>query len=508
MTTALLRSMTWAALALTLALLVGACSHSAETDRLARLRAAGLVRVGITGTSPPWTLFDKDHRPAGYDVAVAREIARRIGISEAVFVPDAFKNFVEGLKTDKYDLVLNDLSPTPQRAEQVDFGRPYGVEDFRLFVREDDGTIQGLEDLKGKVVGVTTGTNNETWARAHIPGAEVRGYDNGSLIFRDLSLGRIDAVLISHFGGLRYAQANGLAVREASAPLTYQVFAPAMAKDQPELKAAVDRAIGDMIADGTIDRLAAEDVGVDYKMSDAIGLGEREAAAERKRTGGGDLVRSASAILWRSLPLLGPALLTTLSLGFTSFILGSVLGLGIALARIARQPAVRALALAYLSIFRGTPLLVQLLLIYFGLPETGLQVGPIPAAVTALTLFSAAYLSEDFRAGIRSVDRGQWEASIAMGMDHWLSLRRVILPQGLLTALPSSGSRLIALMKDTSLASAITVVELTRVADEVGASTFRYVEAFIMVGGIYWLINQTLTVIQLVLEHRMSRHLR
>ena len=494
-------------LAIAFVLLTG-CQPSETQDRWEQFRRAGEVRVGITGTSPPWTLFDADHQPAGYDVAVTREVVKRIGLGKVVFVPDAFKNFVEGLKTDKYDLVLNDLSPTPQRSEQVDFGRPYGVEDFRIFVKGDNDTIHGLADLKGKVVGVTTGTNNETWAKDHIPGAEIRGYDNGSLIFRDLSLGRIDGVLISHFGGLRYAQANDLPIREATQPLTYQVFAPAMAKGQIRLRSEVDRAISDMIADGTIDRLAADLVGVDYKMSNAIGIGEREAAAERRTTRGSDVVGGMVGLAERSLPLLGPAVSMTLLLGVTSFILGSVLGLGIALARLSNYSVVRAFALTYLSIFRGTPLLVQLLLVYFGLPETGFQIGPVPAAITALTLFSAAYLSENFRAGILAVDRGQWEAFTSMGMGYWLGLRRVILPQGLLTALPSVGSRLIALMKDTSLASAITVVELTRVADEVGASTFRYVEAFTMVGAIYWLINQILTIAQIFLERRLSRFTR
>lgn len=487
-------------------LALSACHEQGNDDRLSRLQQSGVVRVGITATSPPWTLFDADHQPVGYDVEVARAIAKRLGIARVEFVPDAFKNFVEGLRAEKYDLVLNDLTPTPARAEQVDFGRPYGVEDLRIFVRADDGSIHAVADLTGKRLGVTTGTSNDTWARAHLPHAEVVGYDNGALIFRDLSLGRIDAVLVSHFGGLNYAKANNLPLREATGPLSYHLSAPAMAKGQPALRQAVDRAVSDLIAEGEIDRLAERLVGVDYRMSTAIGLGEREAAAEHgpARTD----VEGIAGVLRRSAPLLLPALATTVGLGSVSFALGSLLGLVIALARLSHLRTLRVVAFAYLSLFRGTPLLVQLLLIYFGLPQFGLQLGPMTAAILALTLFSAAYLSENFRAGITSVDRGQWEAATSMGMGYWLALRRIILPQGLLTALPSTGSRLISLMKDTSLASVITVVELTRVADEVGASTFRYVEAFAMVGAIYWLVNQALTLVQLGCERRLSRHLR
>nr|WP_198981922.1 amino acid ABC transporter permease [Herbaspirillum sp. ASV7] len=207
----------------------------------------------------------------------------------------------------------------------------------------------------------------------------------------------------------------------------------------------------------------------------------------------------------RALPLLEKAALVTVGLGLGSFVLGSTLGMLIALARISELRPLRWLAFAYVSIFRGTPLLIQILLIYFGLPNYGITIDPIPAALLALTLFSAAYLSENFRSGINAVDRGQWEAAWSMGMGYWKTLLRVILPQGLRIAIPPLGSRLIALMKDTSLASTVTVVELTRVADQLGATTFRYMDMFIIVGSIYWIINQLLTILQTWLEEKLSR---
>ncbi|NDV72159.1 amino acid ABC transporter permease [Burkholderia cenocepacia] len=207
----------------------------------------------------------------------------------------------------------------------------------------------------------------------------------------------------------------------------------------------------------------------------------------------------------RSLPLLESAVTMTAFLGLASFALGSALGLAVALARVSSIRFLRGIAFAYVSIFRGTPLLVQILLIYFGLPRYGITLDPVPAALLALTLFSAAYLSENFRSGINAVDRGQWEAAHSLGMNYWKMMWRVILPQGLRIAIPPVGSRMIALIKDTSLASTITVVELTRVVDQVGASTFRYMEMFLMVGLIYWVINQILTIVQTIFEGRVSR---
>lgn len=213
-------------------------------------------------------------------------------------------------------------------------------------------------------------------------------------------------------------------------------------------------------------------------------------------------------LLGRAWPLLQSAIPMTLFLGVSAFVLGSALGILISLARLSSSRVLRWIGFAYVSIFRGTPLLVQLLLIYFGLPRVGIALDPVPASIAALTLFSAAYLSENFRAGITAVDTGQWEAARSLGMGYWKAMHRVILPQGLRIAIPPVGSRLIALMKDTSLASTITVVEMTRVADEVGAATFRYMEMFLIVGILYWLINQTLTILQGVIEMRASRHFK
>lgn len=245
-------------------------------DVLATARATGVVRVANTLASPPWSLLDEKNQPSGYDVEVAKEVARRIGVGRVEFIADLFKNFVEGLKADKYDLVMNDLTPTTERMKQVDFGAPYGVEDFRIFVRAVNNDIRDKPDLRGKRVGVTTGTSNESWARANLKESEIMTYDNGGLVFNDLAIGRIDAIISSHFGGMKYATVNKLPIKEVGPILTYQLSAPAMAKGQPALREAVSKAIADMHADGTIDRLSKRWVGVSYDMSAEIAKAQKE----------------------------------------------------------------------------------------------------------------------------------------------------------------------------------------------------------------------------------------
>jgi len=252
-----------------------------NVNLLARARAAGVIRIANTQSSPPWSMLGDDDKPTGYDVAVALEVAKCIGVPKVRFIADTYKNFVEGLKTDKYDLVMNDLTPTAVRKEQVDFSVPYGVEIFRIFVRKDNADITSKASLKGKRIGVSTGSSNDTWARSHLPGSDIRGYDNSGLIFNDIANGRIDAVIISHFGGLRHAAADRVPVKEVGEPLTYQLSAAAMAKGQPALRAAVDKALSGMLADGTIGRLGAKYIGKDYDMAGSI----KKAEAQLKASG-------------------------------------------------------------------------------------------------------------------------------------------------------------------------------------------------------------------------------
>ncbi|MFE9650376.1 amino acid ABC transporter permease [Streptomyces sp. NPDC006365] len=210
-------------------------------------------------------------------------------------------------------------------------------------------------------------------------------------------------------------------------------------------------------------------------------------------------------LIAQDFPELLSAMGITLMLGVVSFVLGFALGALVGLARISRFRLLKGLAIAYVSVFRGTPLLIQIMLVYYGLPQIGIMIEPVPSAILALTVYAAAYLSENFRAGIIAVDHGQWEAAHSMGMPYWRMLRRIVAPQAVRVALPPIGSRFIALMKDTSLASAVTVVELTRAAESIGSSTFRYMEAFLVAGAAYWLINTLLSVGQGALERRLGR---
>ena len=208
---------------------------------------------------------------------------------------------------------------------------------------------------------------------------------------------------------------------------------------------------------------------------------------------------------WDALPTLLAATPLTIGFALAAMLLGLPLGLTVALLRLYAPAPLRPLAGLYVSFIRGTPLLVQIFVIYYGLPSFGLVLSPVQGGVTALTLNAAAYLSETIRAAILSVPRGPSEAAYSLGLSRIQTMQRVVLPQASRVALPSLGNSLIGLVKDTSLVSVITVVELLRSAQLVLARTFEPFGPYLAAALIYWAISSALEVVQRRLEVRLSR---
>lgn len=208
---------------------------------------------------------------------------------------------------------------------------------------------------------------------------------------------------------------------------------------------------------------------------------------------------------WASVPALLVGARLTIGFALAAMVLGLPLGLAVTLLRLYAPGPVRWLAGLYVSFIRGTPLLVQIFVIYYGLPSFGIVLDPVVGGVLALTLNAAAYLSETIRAAILSIPRGQHEAAYSVGLSKAETMRLIILPQAARVALPSLGNSLIGLVKDTSLVSVITVVELLRSAQLVIARTFEPFGPYLAAALIYWAISSALEVVQRRLERRFAR---
>lgn len=206
------------------------------------------------------------------------------------------------------------------------------------------------------------------------------------------------------------------------------------------------------------------------------------------------------------LPLVKGALLYSLTLAIASFFFGLILAILTALARISGIKPLVAIARVYVSIIRGTPLLVQLFIIFFGLPSIGVMIDPIPSAIIGFSLSVGAYSSEVVRAAILSIPKGQWEAAYSIGMTYRQALQRVILPQAARVSVPPLSNSFISLVKDTSLAAAILVPEMFRKAQEIVASTYEPLLVYSEAALIYWMICFVLSIIQDRLENRLDRY--
>lgn len=223
------------------------------------------------------------------------------------------------------------------------------------------------------------------------------------------------------------------------------------------------------------------------------------------------------AFLGQTMVLLISGIPLLLQLAFFSIAAGAVLAVLLALMRLSGHPVLDWIARGYVFVFRGTPLLVQIFLIYYGLgqfPEVRQSFlwpflrQPYWCALLALTLNTAAYSSEIIRGGILSVPFGQIEAARACGMSRWLIFRRIVMPQGLRVALPAYGNEIILMTRSTALASVITLMEVTGIASKIIAETFRAVEVFICAGAIYLVLNFVISRVILWMERRLSPQLR
>ncbi|TCW87243.1 ABC transporter permease [Burkholderia sp. SRS-46] len=225
---------------------------------------------------------------------------------------------------------------------------------------------------------------------------------------------------------------------------------------------------------------------------------------------------STTSLLVQSLPVLAQGAVLTVKFAVLSMVFGLIGAVVLAMMGIRQSEgmtsgverfvvnALAALARAYVSVMRGTPLLVQIFVIYYGLPSLGISLDPTPAGVIALSANVAAYMSESMRGAINGIHRGQWLASYSLGLSWGQTLRYVIGPQALRIAVPSLSNSLISLIKDTSLVSVITVTELLRSAQEVIAATYQPLPLYLAAAAVYWVLCQILEWVQRWYEKRLS----
>lgn len=212
----------------------------------------------------------------------------------------------------------------------------------------------------------------------------------------------------------------------------------------------------------------------------------------------------SSTVFLQGLPLLLHAALATIGISLTGLLIGFFVAIGVCAARLSPNRAAHMFGGAYVFFFRGVPMLVQLLLVYYLLPFAGINVSPIVAAISAVSLCSASYIAEILRGGFLSIPPGHLEAARMLGLSPFDMLRRILVPQAFRLTLPSLVNEMVLLIKASSLISVVGVAELTRTAQNIAASTYRPLEAYLAAGLIYFVICGTLALVAHAAEYRLQ----
>jgi polar amino acid transport system substrate-binding protein len=451
----------WPLLFLPLVLLPS-CGGRRETG-LERVRRTGVLRWGgdLQGGEP--YVFDDPDQPGhliGFEVELADAIAEELGV-EAEFTQNDWSSLVPSLERGSFDVAMNGLEVTPARADTVLFTRPYFIFSAQLVVRrEDRDTYHSLDDLTEHRVG--TLANSFSWELLNQSGVEVVTYEGVEEPYSDLESGRLDGVLLDDIIAARYGLNRPSLVLAADVEDGY--YSVACRHGDEDLRDAIDDALATLSQNGRLREILAR-----WEIDS-----EREARMATwtdEDTHAMLLVHSRATFSAHHALLFVQGALVTVLISALAMLLAIGFGLVLSLSRLYGPAPISSLSTWYVEVFRGTPVLLQLYVLYYGLMPTlrraldldaGIDYDAFIAAIVGLGLNYAAYEAEIYRAGIQAIPPGQMEAATVLGMSKMLALRRVIVPQAFRIALPGVTNDFIALLKDSSLVSVITVVELTK----------------------------------------------
>lgn len=458
----------------------------------------------------PYVFHDpaQEGRVTGFEYELMGAIAQHVH-RHSRFIQNGWDGLIPGLSRGLYAMVIDGIEMTPEHKEAVLFSHPYYVTSDRIMVRRDQQGLESLAALNGHAVGTIKNTAAERLLLQQ-NNVFVRSYDEETNLFSDLKNGRLDAVLIDEPIAHYYGSDD---MKLVGPPIGTVAYGIAFPKDNPALRDAVDHALTTLQHDGTLHRILARWNLWTPQM--AAYTGDKttldikpQAWEDYRRTMESMSGSSFHAIMYRYvrfIPLIGQGAVMTLAVSALAMILAVALGVVLALGRHYGATSIKILCGTYVEIVRGTPLLIQVLFIFYGLPAFGIRLSPFVAGVLSLGFNYAAYEAENYRAGLLSVPRGQMEAAIALNMTHFQALRLVVVPQAFRTVVPVMTNDFIALIKDSSLVSVITLTELSQTYIRLSSTYYDYVGTGLMVGLAYLLIGLPFVRLARMAEKRLGR---
>ncbi|MGO2082542.1 ABC transporter substrate-binding protein/permease [Vagococcus sp.] len=473
----------WFSLALFIFTLGSQTTRAAEVDEtMRRIEEKKKLVVGVSADYAPLefhaTVDGKD-KVVGIDISIAQKIADDLN-AKLVIQEFGFDALMGALKTGKVDMVISGMTPTPERLQEVDFSDSYMEVEQKVIVRkEDQDKLKTVEDFNGVKVGAQKQSIQEELAQDPLA-ADVVSLQKLPDIILQLQNKKVDAAVVEGPVAEAYLQQNkDLVFSKVKFEGVDKKNAIALQKERPKFLAAINASLKTINDDNLIEG---------YKKEAASHMFKKESFFDK----------------YKNYYLTGMGY--TIFLALIGVLFGAVLGSLLALMKLSKNKLLRWPAIAYIEYVRGTPLLVQIFLVFFGSNVVGLDLSALSASCLALALNSGAYVAEIVRAGINAVDIGQTESARSLGMNPNQTLRYIIMPQAIKNILPALGNEFVTVIKESSVVSVIGVSELMFQAGVVQGSSFKPFLPIVIASMIYFFLTFTLSRLLGVAERRMNAH--
>jgi polar amino acid transport system substrate-binding protein len=409
------------------------------------------------------------------------------------FVQNTWDGLIPGLERGNYDVAINAIEITAPRRKVVHFSDPYYVTFEQFVVKDGESKVQGLEDLRGLNVGTYKGALAQEILERQ-GGMQLKLYEMVEPMYRDLLNGRVDATLLDYPLAL-YCGYPIPGLKFVGPPVARMEYGIALRRADSLLLGRINAALAELKEEGKLREIferwnlwtpmMAQWLGDSRPMQAQPKAWDDYLAARNKVRDWKDRFRDYASYS----PLLLRGALVTLELSILGMALAMGLGLVLSLGKLYGPWPLRLACHSYIELFRGTPLLIQLFIIFYGLPSFGIKLPPFAAAVLGLGMNYAAYEAENYRAGLLSVPKTQMEAALSLGFSRAQALRHVLIPQAVRIAIPPVTNDFISIIKDSSLVSVITMVELTKVYGQLASATYDWLGLGLLTAAMYFLVG-------------------
>ncbi|HDC5569912.1 TPA: ABC transporter permease subunit [Staphylococcus aureus] len=457
-------------------------AHAEQDQTWEKIKERGELRVGLSADYAPMefehTVNGKTEY-AGVDIDLAKKIAKDNNLKLKI-VNMSFDSLLGALKTGKIDIIISGMTSTPERKKQVDFSDSYMMTKNIMLVKKDKvNEYKDIKDFNNKKVGAQKGTEQEKIAQTEIENASITSLSRLPDVILALKSGKVEGAVVEKPVAEAYLKQNPkLGISNVKFNEEEKDTVIAVPKDSPKLLSQINKTIKEVKDKGLIDKYMTN-------------------AANAMNDDSGFISKYGSFFL--------KGIKITILISLIGVALGSILGAFVALMKLSKIKIISWIASIYIEILRGTPMLVQVFIVFFGITAAlGLDISALVCGTIALVINSSAYIAEIIRAGINAVDKGQMEAARSLGLNYRQTMKSVIMPQAIKSILPALGNEFVTLIKESSIVSTIGVGEIMFNAQVVQGISFDPFTPLLVAAALYFVLTFVLTRIMNMIEGRLN----